>query len=154
MSDPEKLYYAAPSWDVISAGFRTNLLGEAGKAKMSETPVCDSARFTVYGYMNEPQEVIALEVSQGLERNLVKTRGERDDAREAVACLHAEQNGPPLIQHEAAWNAAMAKAEAVLVAARAASEGAEEPPCLGLDSVEKDIIATRAARAAEGGEGE
>jgi len=33
-------------------------------------------------------------------------------------------------------------------AARAAGEEVEEPPCLGLDSVEKDIIATRAARAA------
>jgi len=37
---------------------------------------------------------------------------------------------------------------AAQAAARAAGEEVEEPPCLGLDSVEKDIIATRAARAA------
>jgi len=47
---------------------------------------------------------------------------ERDEARGVVACLHAEQNGPPLIHHEAAWNAAMARAEAVLSAARAAAK--------------------------------
>jgi hypothetical protein len=38
-----------------------------------------------------------------------------------------------------------------LAVARAAAKEVAEPPCLGLDSIEKDIIATKAARAAKGG---
>ena len=56
------------------------------------------------------------------EQRIKELEQERDEARGVVACLHAEQNGPPLIHHEAAWNAAMARAEAVLSAARAAAK--------------------------------
>jgi len=55
-------------------------------------------------------DIAIVEFADTIER----TERERDEAIEAIACLHAEQNGPPLIHHEAAWNAAMAKAEAIL----------------------------------------
>ena len=45
---------------------------------------------------------------------LAAVEAQRDALLEALQALYDEQNGPPLIRHQAAWEAAMQKARAAI----------------------------------------
>lgn len=49
-------------------------------------------------------------------RRLAAVEAQRDALLEALQALYDEQNGPPLIRHQAAWEAAMEKARAAIKA--------------------------------------
>ena len=58
---------------------------------------------------------LAHQLNQSNERN-GRLIAQRDALLEALQALYDEQNGPPLIRHQAAWEAAMEKARAAIKA--------------------------------------
>ena len=51
-----------------------------------------------------------------LAERVLELKAQRDALLEALQALYDEQNGPPLIRHQAAWEAAMEKARAAIKA--------------------------------------
>ena len=57
---------------------------------------------------------------RGYEIQIADLEAQRDLLLEALQALYDEQQGPPLIRHQAAWEAAMEKARAAIKKAREA----------------------------------
>ena len=51
---------------------------------------------------------------QRQDQRILKLYAQRDALLEALQALYDEQQGPPLIRHQAAWEAAMQKARAAI----------------------------------------
>ena len=55
-------------------------------------------------------------IKQAITKRTNELLAQRDALLEALQALYDEQNGPPLIRHQAAWEAAMEKARAAIKA--------------------------------------
>ena len=63
----------------------------------------------------KPEE-LGMHRADVMRQRLVRAETQRDALLEALQALYDEQNGPPLIRHQAAWEAAMEKARAAIKA--------------------------------------
>lgn len=73
----------------------------------------------------------ACELLAQVKPEVERLRAERDEARQALDDLYTVQNGAPLYKYEAAWNAAMNRAAAILEPLWKAQIEADNTPTTG-----------------------